>query len=508
MEASEKSKRIAKNTLMLYFRMFFMMAIALYTSRINLDSLGVVNYGIYNAVGGIVAMFSIISGSLSLAIGRYLTYEIGKGNTRRLNVIFCTSVNIQIAMALLIMVIAEIAGVWFLNAKMNIPEGRIIAANWVFQCSILTFMINLISVPYNALIIAHEKMSAFAYISILEVVLKLLICYFLYISPIDKLVIYALLLTGVSILMRFVYGYYCNSHFQEVHYKPIVDRPLLKDMSKFIGWAFIGNGVVVLKDQGANILLNIFCGPIINAARGVAMQVNNAVNQLINNFLMAVNPQITKSYSGGDLDYMHNLIIRSGKFAFFILLLAFFPLWANIDFILHLWLVEVPAHTGNFILLIMGTAMLDCFGSPLVDGVLAEGNIRRYEINLTILYLANFLASYIFLRCGYEPEWVFILNLLFKFLVVGALLIQAYHLYGFPVKQFFFQSLLPSLVVFSLCAVFVDFIKLPITNGLLRLFTSSILICSFTLITIYFIGLTKEETVFIMEQIKKRFKRK
>ena len=264
----ENNKRIAKNTAMLYVRMLFIIAVSLYTSRIILQALGVEDYGIYNAVGGVVAMFSIISGSLSAAISRYLTYEIGIGNKQKLNIIFCTSVNIQIVMSLIVMVIAEVVGVWFLNTKMNIPANRLYSANWVLQCSIITFMVNLISVPYNSLIIAHEKMSAFAYISILEVILKLVICYLLYLFPGDKLILWSVLLMSVSLIMRIVYGYYSKHHFKEAHYHFILDKVLLKDMSRFIGWAFFGNGVVVLKDQGSSILLNIEIIPL-NSNSGV-----------------------------------------------------------------------------------------------------------------------------------------------------------------------------------------------------------------------------------------------
>lgn len=365
--------------------MLLFIAVSLYTSRIILQALGVEDYGIYNAVGGVVAMFSIISGSLSAAISRYLTHEIGIGNKQKLNIIFCTSVNIQIVMSLIVMVIAEVVGVWFLNIK-NEYTGKFvyIQLNWVLQCSIITFMVNLISVPYNSLIIAHEKMSAFAYISILEVILKLVICYLLYLFPGDKLILWSVLLMSVSLIMRIVYGYYSKHHFKEAHYHFILDKVLLKDMSRFIGWAFFGNGVVVLKDQGSSILLNIYCGPVVNAAQGIAMQVNAAVYGFVNNFLMAVNPQITKSYSSGEVSYMHSLILRSEKFAFFILSLFFFPLMANIDYVVGLWLVEVPKHTSSFIMFILLYSLLDCFVGPLVTGVLAEGNIRLYQICLTV----------------------------------------------------------------------------------------------------------------------------
>ena len=500
----ENNKRIAKNTAMLYVRMLFIIAVSLYTSRIILQALGVEDYGIYNAVGGVVAMFSIISGSLSAAISRYLTYEIGIGNKQKLNIIFCTSVNIQIVMSLIVMVIAEVVGVWFLNTKMNIPANRLYSANWVLQCSIITFMVNLISVPYNSLIIAHEKMSAFAYISILEVILKLVICYLLCLFPGDKLILWSVLLMSVSLIMRIVYGYYSKHHFKEAHYRFILDKVLLKDMSRFIGWAFFGNGVVVLKDQGSSILLNIYCGPVVNAAQGIAMQVNAAVYGFVNNFLMAVNPQITKSYSSGEISSMHSLILRSEKFAFFILLLIFLPLIANIDYVVGLLLTEVPKYTSTFIVLILLYSLLDCFSNPLLTGVLAEGNIKLYEICLTIIYLVNILASFLFLRSGFAPEWVFILNIIFKAFVICALLWQSHLKYDFQIRKFFSQVLLRSFAVFILCLLFSYFINIQFSTPFLNFILSAIVIFIFTGLTIYFIGLNKAESTFVIEIVKRK----
>ena len=433
-----------------------------------------------------------------------LAYGKGKLASIKLNIIFCTSVNIQIVMSLIVMVIAEVVGVWFLNTKMNIPANRLYSANWVLQCSIITFMVNLISVPYNSLIIAHEKMSAFAYISILEVILKLVICYLLCLFPGDKLILWSVLLMSVSLIMRIVYGYYSKHHFKEAHYRFILDKVLLKDMSRFIGWAFFGNGVVVLKDQGSSILLNIYCGPVVNAAQGIAMQVNAAVYGFVNNFLMAVNPQITKSYSSGEISSMHSLILRSEKFAFFILLLIFFPLIANIDYVVGLWLTEVPKYTSTFIVLILLYSLLDCFSNPLLTGVLAEGNIKLYEICLTIIYLVNILASFLFLRSGFAPEWVFILNIIFKAFVICALLWQSHLKYDFQIRKFFSQVLLRSFAVFILCLLFSYFINIQFSTPFLNFILSAIVIFIFTGLTIYFIGLNKAESTFVIEIVKRK----
>ena len=309
-QTSQNNKRIAKNTLLLYVRMLFMMAVNLYTSRVVLNALGVEDFGIYNVVGGVVAMFSVISGSLSAAISRFITYELGKGNNDRLNKIFSASVTIQLLLSLIIVILVESIGVWFLNVKMSIPTDRMLAANWVLQFSIATFVINLVSVPYNAAIIAHERMSAFAYISILEALGKLAIAYLIVVSPMDRLIFYALLMCSVAVIVRAVYGYYCKRHFAECTYHFHWDREILKKMFGFAGWNFIGASSAVLRDQGGNIIINLFAGPAVNAARGIAGQVNNAVTGFVSNFMTALNPQITKSYASGDREYMMTLIYQ------------------------------------------------------------------------------------------------------------------------------------------------------------------------------------------------------
>ncbi|MDR0893470.1 MAG: lipopolysaccharide biosynthesis protein, partial [Mediterranea sp.] len=314
MENSANSKRIAKNTLLLYIRTFFTMAIGLYASRVILNVLGVDDYGIYNVVGGVVAMFSVISGALSSSISRFITFELGRGNIERLKIIFSTSVNIQMFFALIILIIGSILGGWFLNHKMNIPHERMLAANWVLYCSLITFCVNLISLPYNACIIAHERMKAFAYISILEAVLKLAILCLLLVSPFDKLSTYTVLLTLVALLVRIIYGIYCKRSFEECDYKFVYDKAVVKAMSAFASWNLFGNGAYLLNTQGVNILINLYFGVTTNAARGIAAQVETAVSSFVGNFTTAMNPQITKSYATGNLKYMFQLVCYGAKY--------------------------------------------------------------------------------------------------------------------------------------------------------------------------------------------------
>ena len=368
---STTNKRIAKNTIILYVRMLFLMCVSLYTSRVVLSALGVEDFGIYNVVGSIVSMFTILSGSLTSAISRFLTFELGRNNSVQLNRVFCTSIIIQVILAIIIIIAIETVGIWFVNNKMQIPANRINAALWVMHLSVLTFCINLISVPYNALIIAHERMSAFAYISIVEAVLKLSIAFLITISLLDKLIFYAILMAFVSVILRLIYGIYSRRNFEEAHFHFIFEKKLLKDMFGFAGWNFIGASSVVIRDQGGNIILNMFCGPVVNAARGVALQVNAATQQFVTNFQTAFNPQITKSFAAGDREYMHSLIMRGARFSFYLLLFLSLPLLLETQYILRIWLKVVPEHATNFTRLMLLFTMSESLAQPIVTGMLA-----------------------------------------------------------------------------------------------------------------------------------------
>lgn len=482
--------------------MLFMMAVSLYTSRVILHTLGVEDFGIYNVVGGVVSMFSVISGSLSAAISRFITYELGKGDKDKLIRIFSSSVTIQIGLGLIIFVLAELIGVWFLNDKMNIPDGRMYAANWVFQLSILTFVINLVSVPYNAAIIAHEKMSAFAYISILEVIAKLVIVYLLVISPIDKLIFYAVLMATVALLIRFVYGYYCKRHFEECTYHFIFDKELLKKMFGFAGWNFIGAASAVLRDQGGNIVINLFCGPAVNAARGIAYQVNTAINGFVSNFMMALNPQITKSYASGDRDYMMTLIYQGARLSFYILLLLSLPIIINAHYILTLWLKIVPEHTTLFVQLVLIFAMSESISNPLVTAMLATGKIRNYQIIVGGLQMMNLPISYVLLRLGCIPETVLIVAICISQCCLAARLYMLRGMIGLSIIQYLsnvyfnvlsvsvLSAIVPCVVFYCLNETFINFMLVCVIS----------VIC--TCIVIYYIGCNNQERQFILSKVK------
>ena len=501
-DASANNKRIAKNTLMLYCRMLFTMAVSLFTSRVVLNTLGVEDYGIYNVVGGVVSMFSIISGSLSAAISRFITVELAKGDADKLRKTFSASVTIQLLLSLVIVVLIESIGVWFLNAKMVIPAERMDAANWVLQFSIVTFVINLISVPYNATIIAHEKMSAFAYISILEVVCKLVIVYLLKISPIDRLVFYAILMCAVSVIIRLVYGYYCNRHFPECKFSFRFDKDLLKRMFSFAGWNFIGASSAVLRDQGGNIIINLFGGPAVNAARGIAMQVNHAIVGFSNNFMTALNPQITKSYASGEQDYMMKLIFRGARFSFYMLLFLSLPVLVSTHYILSVWLGIVPEHSVLFVRLALIFAMSESISSPLVTAMLATGKIRNYQIVVGGLQMLNLPISYVLLRIGCIPETVMMVAIGLSQCCLAARLVMLRTMIGLSARKYLREVYLNVILVTTAAAVLPILVSVVLEESFLNFVIIVLISLITTAISIFYIGFNKNERDFAVTKFK------
>lgn len=392
--------------------MILAMGITLYTSRIVLAELGVTDFGVYNVVAGVVTMFSVLNTAMASSTQRYLTFELGKDNEERINAVFNTSVQIHFLIAISVALITELLGLWFLNTKMQIPIDKMSAANWVFQFSILSMIISFFNVPYTALIIAYEKMNAFAFISILEVVLKLISAYLLIISPIDKLKFYAILTFLCPLIIRVCYWYYCKKNFKVSKVRKMFDKALFKEMTSFAGWGLFGQLAAMSSTQGVNIILNLFFGPAINAARGIAIQVQSAVTQLSANFQTAINPQITKNYAKSDFSEMHKLMYRSSKFSFYLLYSLALPIIIEAPFILNLWLEEVPKYTVVFIRIILWITIIDGMANPLMVAAMASGKIIRYQILIGGLQLIILPLSYIVLKIGAPAYSVFIVNLL------------------------------------------------------------------------------------------------
>lgn len=492
-ETQSNNKRIAKNTLLLYVRTIFVMIVSLFTSRVVLQALGVDNYGIYNVVGGVVAMFAVISGALSNAISRFITFELGKGDKDKLERIFSTSTNILLALSGFIILLGETIGLWFLNYKMNIPADRMYAANWVLQCSLLAFVINLISVPYNAAIIAHEKMSAFAYVSILEVTLKLIIVYMLYVSPWDKLITYAVFLVMVSTIIRFTYSIYCNRHFEETHYHRVHDRALVKEMAGFAGWSFFTNAIYLFNTQGVNILINLFFGVGINAARGIATQVEQAVLKFVNDFTTAVNPQITKNYAQGNLDDMYKLVCRGAKFSTLLLFLISLPIIINADYILKVWLKTPPDYSVIFVQLTFIASMFNQLGNTGYTACMATGKIKKYVLWISSIGCLSFPLTYVAFKMGAPVTSTYIIFSIVYATVDIIRLFLMKQMIGFPPMMFVNNVVIKCLLVIVPSSILAYLINSVLDDGILNLIIVTFLSLLLTTICIYLLGLDKNE---------------
>lgn len=504
-EPISSNKRIAKNTIFLYFRMLITMAVGLYTSRVVLNTLGVEDYGINNVVGGVVAMFSLISASISGSIGRFITFELGTGNIEKLKKVFSTSVTIQIILAIVIVVVAEIVGIWFLNNKLEIAPDRMVAAHWVFHCSLITFVIGLISLPYNACIVAHEHMNAFAYVSILEVVLKLGIVYMLLISPFDKLVTYTVLGVIVAIIIRLIYGWYCKRKFVECSYRPILDKSLFKQMFGFAGWELVGSSAAILRGQGSDILINIFTKTtVVNAAAGIAATLTGVISGFVGNFTMAFTPQITKLYAAQKFDELVKLIYMGCKFAPYLMLIIALPVFFNARFILELWLGVVPEHTVNFVLITILFMFNELMARPLITAKLANGNIRNYQIIVGGVLLLTLPIAYVALYIGAPVEAVFIAKLLTSIMATYVRLymlkgdIPGLSVYDF-IKNVYFRVISVGIVA----AILPTISYMYISDQVIQFVITSIIAVISTIISVYFIGCTKIEQLQIRNQVSK-----
>lgn len=492
--------RIAKNTLLLYLRMLFTMGITLYTSRVILKALGASDYGLYSVIGGFVAMFSVVSSSLTASISRFITFELGKGNNKNIQKIFSLSVYIQIIISLIIILLAETIGLWFLNNKMTIPNDRFFAANIVFQFSIITFVVNLISVPYNALIVAHERMKAFAYIGVFQAVLTLGIAYFVSLSGIDRLILYSILLAILSIWVRFLYSAYCKKNFVESKLVLVCDFKKAKEIFSFAGWNFIGSISGILRDQGVNILLNLFYGPIVNAARGIAVQVSGAVSSFSSNFMVALNPQITKNYAVGDFERTNALVFRGARFSFYLLLILSFPILFETNQILSIWLSDVPDYTVIFVRLVLIQVLIDSLSNTLITIMLATGKIRNYQLLVGSCILLNFPLSYILLKLGLQPQSTLFISISLCIVALYLRLVMLRKMILFPIKKFLMEVVARTFFV-ALLSFPVPFLITYFFNpSYVRLFTNIILSILITSIVAFFGGCSENERDFFIKK--------
>lgn len=469
-------RKVAKNTLFLYFRMMFTMIVSLYTSRVNLAVLGIENNGIYQVVGGLVMFFSFMNGSLSGATSRYLTYEIGRDDIKRLTETFSAALMIHIALSLIILILSETVGLWFLNHRLNIPLDRMHAARVVYQFSILSCMMSVVLIPYNALIIAHEKMNIFAYLSILDVSLKLIICYSLYIIPYDKLIVFGLLITIVSIINFIVYYSYCRSKFKECKFKYTKNQNIIKPILSFSGWDLFGNFSVMARTQGVNIIMNLFIGPAINAAVGFATSVGNAVYSFANNFMTAIRPPIVKAYAQHEYIKMQGLMINASKYSFCLILFLSMPFFFESNYIVTLWLKTPPEYTGIFCALDLFLSTASSLFLPLVFAIHATGRIKFMSIVNGAIWFSTVPLTYLLLWLGASPSSAYII----KIFLLAPVVVSNFHsvkkyIPTFDIRLFLREAVIPSSVVLIIAAIFTSVIhKINIHNDLLRLIVTCI----------------------------------
>lgn len=491
---TDNNKRIAKNTIYLYFRMLLTMAVQLYTSRVVLNVLGVEDYGIYNIVGGVVVLFSFINNSLASATQRFLNFELGRGNMANTQRVFSMSLTIHICVAIIVVLLAETIGLWFLNTQMNIPIERMGAANWVYQFSILTICMSFIQVPYYASVIACEKMSFFAGIAIVEVALKLLVVFLLVYIGFDKLKLYSILTLGVSAVVFTCYKFYCNTNIDISKYHYFWDKRLFIQLLGFSGWMLLGAAAGVGSTQGVNILLNIFYGVTVNAAIGISNQVNSAVNQFVSNFQTAFMPQIIKLYAAGDMEQLRKLIDRSSRFSFILLFAIACPLMLNVDFVLKLWLKNVPDYASIFCILILIYSLVEAVSKPIGFAIHATGRVKYYNIIMSVALSMNIVFSFLFLMRGSSPAVVLVIYILVSVLCLMIRLLLAKQYKILVIKSFVYDVILKVIII----AVFVIPFPLYISKHFVQWSALLISIATFIpiyIIVVYYCGFTRMEQV-------------
>lgn len=500
----ENNKRIAKNTIMLYIRMMFVMLVSLYTSRIILNVLGIDDFGIFNVVGGVVAMFGFLNSSMIIAVQRFLSFEIGKNDLIQQKKIFNISLITHIIIALIVLLLAETLGLWIVKTQLNIPVDRFDAAVWVYHFVILSSMLTIVQVPYNAAIISNERMGIYAYIGIAEVVLRLVIVYILLIGTIDKLILYGGLTLSVSALIMFITIFYCIRKIPGTKFEFLWDKQLLKKLLSFAGWNILGESAWIIALQGVNIVLNIFFGPVVNAARGISYQVTSAVSRFSANFQTALNPQIIKTYAIENFQEMNKLIFRGTRFSYYLLFIIALPILLETEQILNIWLVEVPPYTVLFCRLVLLNALIDVLSNLLTTAVRAYGNIKKYQIIVSLLLMANFPISYLVLKAGGEPEsTLYIYGIIAALLLITRLMLLR-GMIRFSIKDFILKVMCRIIVVTVVSSVLPCIYYLLTPESLLRLvFTVLISVVSIGL-SAFFLGLEKAEQLGISNTIKNK----
>lgn len=501
---------IAKNTIVLYIRTFFLLFISLYTSRVILHTLGVEDFGTYTAIAGVVAMLTVVMVPLANAISRFLTYEIGRGDITQIKRVFSTSKVIMYLFVILVVIILEVLGVWFLNNKMVIPSGREAVANLVLQFAILSLAFQLLQTVYSSAIIAYERMTAFAYIGILDALLKLGIAYVIVIIDYDKLASYSFLIAAEAIFLWLVYFLYCRSKLKDCFtIRLAIDRKLFVKMFGFAGWNFFGGAASTFHIQGTNILLNLFGGPVVNAAQGIANQVNNAITSFVSNFTTAINPSIIKSYAANEKEYMNSLVFQGARFSYYLVLIFVIPLEFETEYILRLWLGVVPDHAVAFVRLIILYTLVESVSKTTMTAINATGDVKMYQIVVGSLLILNLPISYVVLKIGLPVESTAIIALILSIVAVFARLFICKRIVNIDIADFF-KNVLLNVAMVSFFSIILPLLMICLfQESLLRFIILLIISTVSTIICILYVGCTRTERnmiLFKIESIYERFK--
>lgn len=507
MSEKEKQSRIYRNTIFLYIQQILVMGAGFLTARVVLDVLGEEDYGVYNVICGFVMMFDLLSGAFSIVIGRFLTFELGRGNLEQMRRIFSSAMLLQIFIGVLILLMLFSGGQWFVEHKLVIPEGRMNVAVWILRFSGIAFFVELLSVPYNALIIAHERMKIFAFIGVFQAVFRLVNAGLLLVVPWDKLLFYGASALLVSVSVRMIYAVYCKRFFPECRWSGREWWSCWKGIFSFAGWLFLGYSSFVLREQGVNILLNLFCGPVVNAARAVSMQVCSSVSSFTSNFLVASRPQITKNFSSGELQEMRDLVCHTSCYAYYLTLFLALPLIFNVDDLLAIWLRKVPEYTAVFIVLTLIYALVDTLGQPMMTGLLAEGNIRGYEIWLLILNGAGLCVAYGGMKAGAAPVFVYWMAIAVSVLITILRLLLSRKAYGLTLRGYGKEVMGPVLRVTVLATLLAFLSVFRRAESFWHLVLNGGWVAMETAVVIYFAGMGQSERVLLREAILVRVRR-
>lgn len=504
-DTSANNKRIVKNTLFLYVRMIVNLAISLYTSRAILETLGVEDYGIYNVVAGFVSMVSLFTNSVTSATTRFITVSLGIGDLKKMKETYSTLLMIVAAISVLIFIFGELFGLLFLDNYLVIPTHRMASAHIVFHCSILVFIINFLSVPNTALVTAHEKMNFFAFISIGQSFSKLMIVYCLYMTTYDRLVVYAVLLVGVDILVRVLYGWYCNRHFPEAIFQRTFKKSIFKKIFSYSIWASVGSGAAVLKEQGVNILINMFFGVTLNASRGISMQIYHVVDQFSRNIGMAISPQIMKSFAAGHKHRAEKLTLILGKAQSTLLLVLSMPIFLETDYILHLWLGQVPDYAVLFTKWVLILCLARTIENTHTPIFLANGKIKTLELLAGGTMLLNLPICYIFLQMGYEPIITMIIGTIIELICTVMIFVYLKYQIGFPAHTFFKEVAFPVAFIAIIAAILtMQFQTCWASESFWRFLAASSVAISIILSLSFLIMLSKDERIFVLQLARKR----